>query len=309
MLAVWAVAAVRRVAVRLPARCAPCTSSSASALLLGIVSTARIFGRPWYYLTLWAWGATMLVLGAVVWSALRCGRTGARRSTCAARDRRRAGRRRGRRPSPPPSTFADADHPEERLSDAVGALAGPTYDARRRRGRRRHRASTARYIVRWSDAADIGSPGFGLLDELERRGLDVAADEYFRVQVTDHRTRPRADNDRPDPPRDRRLHRALAGRCRTPSRSPRTTPAPMPSGPSTPTVRERFIERLTAEGLDELVPIVDTNLFGISVDTRPQRRRPGRPVDADRDRPADGGVHRPAAGRRRRRRAVSDPWT
>ena len=51
-----------------------------------------------------------------------------------------------------------------------------------------------RYIVRWSDAADIGSPGFGLLDELERRGLDVAADEYFRVQVTGHRARPRADN-------------------------------------------------------------------------------------------------------------------
>ncbi len=25
-----------------------------------------------------------------------------------------------------------------------------------------------RYVVRWSDAADIGSPGFGLLDELER---------------------------------------------------------------------------------------------------------------------------------------------
>ena len=37
-------------------------------------------------------------------------------------------------------------------------------------------------------------PGFGLLDELERRGLDVAADEYFRAQVTSHRTRPRADN-------------------------------------------------------------------------------------------------------------------
>ena len=49
--------------------------------------------------------------------------------------------------------------------------------------------------MRWSDAADIGSPGFGLLDELERRGLDVAADEFFHVPVTDHRTRPRAEAD------------------------------------------------------------------------------------------------------------------
>ncbi len=33
-------------------------------------------------------------------------------------------------------------------------------------------------------------------------------------------------------------------------------------------VRQSFIDRLTAEGLGELVPLVDVNLFGISVDTR-----------------------------------------
>ena len=33
-------------------------------------------------------------------------------------------------------------------------------------------------------------------------------------------------------------------------------------------VRARFVERLSAEGLGELVELVDTNLFGISVDTR-----------------------------------------
>ena len=33
-------------------------------------------------------------------------------------------------------------------------------------------------------------------------------------------------------------------------------------------MRSAFIDRLAAEGLDELVPLVDTNLFGISVDTR-----------------------------------------
>ena len=33
-------------------------------------------------------------------------------------------------------------------------------------------------------------------------------------------------------------------------------------------VRARFVDRLRSEGLDELVPLVDTNLFGMSVDVR-----------------------------------------
>ena len=37
---------------------------------------------------------------------------------------------------------------------------------------------------------------------------------------------------------------------------------------SSPPCASRFIDRLTAEGLDELVPLVGVNLFGISVDTR-----------------------------------------
>ena len=32
--------------------------------------------------------------------------------------------------------------------------------------------------------------------------------------------------------------------------------------------RQSFAQRLRREGLDELVPQIDTNLFGISVDTR-----------------------------------------
>jgi hypothetical protein len=162
--------------------------------------------------------------------------------------------------------FADAHHPEERLSRAIGALAGPTYDA--------VVAATGaatgkdgRYIVRWSDAADIGSPGFGLVDDLERRGLDVGADEYFRVQVTGHRARPRADA-------VAQIHlasgsyidrwRAVPGAVQVASYDPRT-PAQTAEFAR---VREAFIGRLTSEGLSALVPLVDTNLFGISVDTR-----------------------------------------
>ena len=50
----------------------------AAALLLGLISMTRIFGLPWYYLTLWAWGTTTLALGAVVWTCLALWRSAAR---------------------------------------------------------------------------------------------------------------------------------------------------------------------------------------------------------------------------------------
>ena len=124
-----------------------------------------------------------------------------------------------------------------------------------------------RYLLRWSDAADIGSPGYGLLDELERRGLDVAADENFRVQVTEHRTRRASES-------DAQIHlatgayidrwRQVPGAVEVASYDPRTAAEQEEFA----AVRQSFIDRLTAEGLDELVPLVDVNLFGISVDTR-----------------------------------------
>ena len=36
----------------------------AVALSSNAVSTARIFGRPWFYLTLWAWGITAVLVGS-----------------------------------------------------------------------------------------------------------------------------------------------------------------------------------------------------------------------------------------------------
>ncbi len=269
VLALWVAAAV--VSVRLGPR-APRSLRAMHVVVgvaigLGMLSTARIFGRPWYYLTLWAWGTTMLALGAILWTALEVWR----------------GRRRHavdlRRPvtvaaaavavlATAASTvaFADAHHPEERLSRAVGALAGPTYDAVVA-GTGAATGKDGRYLVRWSDAADIGSPGFGLLDELEGRGLDVGADEYFRVQVTPHRARPRSDA-------VAQIHlatgsyierwRGVPGAVQVASYDPRTVAEKV----EYVRVREALVSRLRAEGLAELVPLVDTNLFGISVDTR-----------------------------------------
>ena len=184
-------------------------------------------------------------------------------------------------------------------------LAGPTYDAvvagvGAATGRGRRATSCA-----GATPPTSAVPGFGLLDELERRGLDVAADEYFQVPATEHRTRPRAEA-------DAQIHlatggyvdvwRAVAGRRRGRHvRSPHRRAAGRVRRRSAPA----FVERLAAEGLDELVPPVDTNLFGMSVDTRlsaADQRRPGPP---DRARPADGRVRRPAAGGRRPDGAVT----
>ena len=158
--------------------------------------------------------------------------------------------------------------------------------------------------MRWSDAADIGSPGFGLLDELERRGLDVAADEYFRVPATEHRTRPRSDA-------DAQIHlatggyvdiwRAVPDAVEVASYDPRTDE----QRAEYEDVRAGFIERLEDEGLAELVPLVDTNLFGMSIDTRLSAADQARPGPPDRVRPADGGLRRPAAVRRRPDGAVT----
>ncbi len=239
----------------------------AAALVLGLVAMVRIFGLPWYYLTLWAWGTTTLAVGAVAWTGLSWWR---RRSS-------------GEGPAvvalPALSVvvlvvttlasavvFADAEVPEARLSRAVGAVAAPTYDAIV------DAVGVAvgpdgRYQVRWSDAADIGSPGFGLLDELERRGLDVAADEFFHVPVTDHRVRPRTTA-------DAQIHlatgsyierwRQVPGAVEVATYEPRSA-AEIARADE---LRARVLARLRVEGLDDVAAQVDTNLFGASLDPR-----------------------------------------
>ena len=238
------------------------------ALLLGVMSMARIFGRPWFYLTLWAWGVTTLLAGAVAWTAVawwqhrrpeRSDRIAAHVATVAAAVAVVTSLATA-------VAFADARPPEQRLSNAVGTLAGPTYQA----VVDRVGAATGkdgRYVVRWSDAADIGSPGFGLLDELERRGLDVAADAYFHVPVTEYRVRPRAEA-------DAQIHLATGSYIDVWRAQPDAVEVAT-FDPRSPAQRERFaavrarlIERLGSEGAQDLVPLVDTNLFGMSVDPR-----------------------------------------
>ena len=141
------------------------------ALVLAVVSAARIFGFVWYYLLLWAWGITALILLAVVWTvAVMVGRRldDGRRERAA-----RAGTVTvGAVTLVIVALFAvdatDTDLAVPRLSETLGEISAPTADAL---------ADDGGYLVTWDDPVAIGSQGWGLLNELDRRGFDVGVPE------------------------------------------------------------------------------------------------------------------------------------
>jgi hypothetical protein len=161
-------------------------------------------------------------------------------------------------------SFADAEIPERRLSVAVGELAPPTFEAIAE-GVGAASGTDATYRVNWSDAADIGSPGFGLLDELERRGVDVVADEHRHIPATEHRVA--------DPSAaDAQVHLATGAYIerwrQVPFAVEVATYEPRDAAELAlyHQTRRRLIERLAEEGLTDVIEQVDFNLFGGSLD-------------------------------------------
>ena len=160
-------------------------------------------------------------------------------------------------------SFADAEIPEERISVAVGALAAPTYQAVVE-GVGAASGPDAMYRVNWSDAADIGSPGFGLLDDLERRGLEVRATRTgtSRRPTTASRNQPRPTPRsiwRPGPTSS--VWRQVPFAVEVATYEPRDA-AELARYHQT---RRRLIDRLADEGLNEVIEQVDYNLFGGSL--------------------------------------------
>jgi hypothetical protein len=155
----------------------------AGVLVLAAVSMTRIHGVVWYYLVLWAWAINALMVLAIGWTV----------STVALR---RASRER-RETLVRVATFAlvgiivastaaftvdatDAEVPDPIRSKVVGALAGPTVRAL-------PQGHAGHYLVTWSDPISIGSQGYGLFDELDRRGFDVGVPGIHRNGATRHR--------------------------------------------------------------------------------------------------------------------------
>lgn len=238
-------------------------------LVLMVVAISRIFGVVWYYLILWGWGIGLLAALAAVWTLA---------SVVAGRGRSASGPA-GARWVPlalaavglvtvgrfalvaEDSRHADAtvaaqlalvvDDTAEALDAADGAATG----------------RDGRYLVTWNDAFHIGSQGFGLLSELERRGFDVGVEDGRRVPATAHRVL--------DPAvATARVHlatgahvdrwRAVPGAVEVATADPRSR-----SGRAEQEhLRDEVIATLQRLGLDELVPGVDDNLFGVAIDER-----------------------------------------
>jgi hypothetical protein len=161
-----------------------------AALVLGLVSSARIFGTVWFYLMLWAWGLVALMLFAIAWTAVELVRAPSGLDDRMTHDLAPAGA----------AVLATATLivsvvfafqassvtvQTPRINESLGALVAPTADALARVERREGGAGRGPYLVTWlPDAQAIGSAGFGLLNELDRRGFDVRAEEAFRPGAT-----------------------------------------------------------------------------------------------------------------------------
>ncbi len=274
MLVVWVGSVVVAVRLRHQALMALHATIGVT-LVLSALSMARIFGKIWYYLTLWAWVTTTLMIVAVVWTAvvwLTSTSVGDRLPpSVRATGARRIGVVAG-------SVVAailtlsmlivapGTDHPEERLGETIGAVIAPTVEAIEA-GVGDADGPEGRYVVRWTDAYFFGSQGYGLVSELERAGLDAGVYEPWRVPVTPQRVIPIeqttaevilatggfVDQWRAD---DRVVEVATF--------DPRTADQVVEFEAE----RTALIDDLVATGLDELVAIVDTNLFGVSLDER-----------------------------------------
>lgn len=226
-------------------------------LLTGFGSSARIFGKVWFYLTLWMAGTALLVLialAATAWSIVNRGDPGRLRP--AALDAVAVGvivlatlgsvvAAAGQRP------------PEQDQGAAVQAVIPELVPVLDR---------DARYVVFWQESVVPGSQGYAVLNELERRGFDVGVHPTWRVPATPHRVF--ADGSYTG-----EIHVVSGGWIAIWAAEHPEAEQVLLHDARTDAERARFDEldarvatRLGELGRDDLTDTVDTNLFGASLD-------------------------------------------
>ena len=246
----------------------------AVALVLAAVSISRIFGVVWFWEIVWAWGITALMSLAVGWTAASFVRHRLRGPLVAHAST--AGKLAlvgavalwtalftfdATRASVP-----DPGGPGPRLSRLLGAVVTPTVaaldeDPTPGGGR------DGRYLISWSDPINLGTQGWGLLNELERRGFHVGTLAVYRSVATPHRVM--------DPAQATRLlHLAIGLDVDTWSDRPDARRVAY-LDPRTPSERVEYrrlrlqvINDLRAAGLADLVPQVDRSLTHLATDPR-----------------------------------------
>jgi hypothetical protein len=280
-LVMWAVAAV--VAARMRHRMLVALHIVlAAALALATISMGRIFGKVWYYLTLWMWSVTLVMVAAVCWTL--CAWMQAHRARRGDIVGEQSASRFDRWSLPAgfggalavigiisyiPLVFdaATVEVPEQYLSDSLRALVGPTADALDA-GLGAADGRTGTYLITWNDALYFGSQGYGLVNELERRGFHVGVPNTWRVPVTRQRVIAAQD--------------ATAEVRVVTGSYVETLAAEHPEAEMVAFVEPRDAaelaeyDQLDAElrqglhdiGLDDLIPTIGSNLFGVQLDSR-----------------------------------------
>ncbi|CAA9318576.1 MAG: hypothetical protein AVDCRST_MAG29-277 [uncultured Nocardioidaceae bacterium] len=161
----------------------------ATALVLALVSMSRVFGPLWNYLFLWSRGVLALMLVATVWTF------GARvgdRVKATTVSRWTTGARVGLAGVGALATVAfvtdaatvESSRPD--LSVIMGKLVPATIEALRE-APVPESGGDGDYLVIWRDPTHLGTQGWALLNELERHGFHVGAEEQYSATVRRHR--------------------------------------------------------------------------------------------------------------------------
>lgn len=238
-------------------------------LALAAVSAASIHGHVWYYLLLWCWSLTALMLLAIAWTAWgwwghRLDGTPPRRAAYAPAAVSMAVLVAFTGVATTRATDFRTRSGSE--SDALGGVVPATVrQLDRRWGGER---GDPRLLVTFTDHLGLGGQGWGLLNELVRAGFDARVSDALGPGAGGgHRvtTPARADavvhlSVGPDIARwDRR-----PGARRIAYHEPRSAAERAEYA----RLRRGLIRRLRSLGLDDLVPKVDSLLFSVGVDPR-----------------------------------------
>ncbi len=232
-------------------------------LVLSLISMSRIFGYLWFYLVLWSWAVTALMLVAVGWTVVAFI---APRVEAGARPKlARIG----------VATLGGVlvlalvlftidstvvESPDPKVSEVLGELVRPTVRALDN-GTVPGGGPHGRYQVTWVDPVNIGGPGYGLLNELERSGFKVGLPDVYGAIVTKDRVMDAKDSTAvvhlSVGQRDIDIWRAKPGVVEVAAVDPRNARQQA----EYQRLRKKVIRELTAAGLPDLVQNVDNNLF------------------------------------------------
>lgn len=251
------------------------------ALVLGLASIKNISGFLYYYLVLWAWGTTTVLLVALGWTlVLVLGRLDGRIERKLTPTRGLAALA-GMVLMVATAFTWDATStttPAARDAEMLDVLAPATIEALQS-GDLPGGGADGRYLVQWnwltgSDELGLGGQAYGLFLELEREGFDVSTGENHVAGVLPHRVGDEADT-------TAAIH-YVVGPCiierwrATPEATliaehDLRTPAELERYED---VRAELIAGLEAAGVGHLASRVDSSLFGLAV-------APGLPEDLE----------------------------